>query len=259
MTELKEEKVNVSGIETRYRVVGESNKKVLIIHGWGATSYSWRDVSYCLAKKGFEVIAIDLPGFGETPPPKDVWGYNDYINFLFSFVKKVELGKFYLLGHSFGGALALKFTSKHEELVDKLVLCDAAIVRKERLNLRQKIVKSLSKYFSKIVSKTPMYPLFEKVAYWFAGTYDYYHANPIMKEIFKKVVLEDMTNIASKLKKECLIVWGEYDQATPLEDAFILDNLIENSQLKVIIGSGHNPHRSHKEELCKVLVRFFES
>jgi seryl-tRNA synthetase len=79
MTELKEEKVNVSGIETRYRVVGKSSKKVLIIHGWGGTSYSWRDVSYCLAKNGFEVIAIDLPGFGETPPPENVWGSDEYV------------------------------------------------------------------------------------------------------------------------------------------------------------------------------------
>lgn len=259
MTELKEEKINVSGIETRYRVVGESNKKVLIVHGWGATSYSWRDVSYCLAKNGFEVIAVDLPGFGETLPPENVWGTDDYVNFLSAFVKKVGLDNFYLLGHSFGGALSLKFTSKHEKLVNKLVLCDSAIIRKERLGLRQKIVKSLSKYFSKIVSKTPVYPFFEKAAYWFAGTYDYYHANAIMKEVFKKVILEDMTSIASNLKKECLIVWGEHDQATPLEDAFVLNNLIENSQLKVIIGSGHNPHRSHKEELCKILVRFFES
>jgi hypothetical protein len=66
-----------------------------------------------------------------------------------------------------------------------------------------------------------LYPFFEKAAYWFAGTYDYYHANVIMKEIFKKVILEDMTSIASKLKKESLIVWGEHDKATPLGDAFI--------------------------------------
>ncbi len=259
MTELEEKTIEVSGINTRYRVVGKSNKKVLIFHGWGATSYSWRDISYCLSKKGFEVIAMDLPGFGETPAPDSVWNSNNYVKFLESFVKKIEINNFYLLGHSFGGALALKFTSKHADLVKKLVLCDAAVIRKERLNLRQKITKSLSKYGSKIVSKTPFYPFFEKAAYWFAGTYDYYRANPIMKEVFKKVIDEDMSDIASKLKKECLIVWGEYDKATPLEDAFVLNNLIENSQLKVIVGAGHNPHRTNNQELCNVLLKFFES
>jgi len=258
MTELEEKTIEVSGINTRYRVVGKSNKKILIFHGWGATSYSWRDISYCMSKKGYEVIAMDLPGFGETSAPNSVWSSDDYVKFLESFVKKIGISNFYLLGHSFGGALALKFTSKHSDLVKKLVLCDAAIVRKERLNLRQRTVKSLSKYGSKIVSKTPFYSFFEKAAYWFAGTYDYYRANPIMKEIFKKVINEDMTNIAPKIKKDCLIVWGEHDKATPLEDAFVLNNLIEDSQLKVIVGAGHNPHRNHKDDLCDILLKFFE-
>lgn len=259
MTELQEKKINISGIETRYRVTGKSDNKVLIFHGWGGTSYSWRDVSYCLSQKGFEVIALDLPGFGETQPPEDAWDTDDYIKFLLSFVKKLDLKDFYLLGHSFGGALALKFTFKHKELVKKLVLCDPAIIRKERLGIRQKISKFGSKYFSKIIAKTPLYPFFEKAAYWFAGAYDYYHANAIMKEIFQKVISEDMSDIAQKLNKECLIVWGEYDQATPIKDGFVLNQLIKNSQLKVIVDSGHNPHRTHKEELCKVLLKFFES
>ncbi len=258
MIELKEKIINVSGIDTRYRIVGKSNKKVLIFHGWGATSYSWRDISYCLAKKGFEVIAMDLPGFGETQPPEDAWDSNDYIKFLTSFIKKLKLDNFYLIGHSFGGALALKFTSKNLGMINKLVLCDAAIIRKERLDLRQKIIKSVSRSFSKIIAKTPFYHFFERIAYWFAGAHDYYSANSIMKEVFKKVIEEDMSDIASKLKKECLIVWGQYDQATPLEDAFILNNLIEDSRLRVIIGAGHNPHRNNKEELCRVLLRFFE-
>jgi pimeloyl-ACP methyl ester carboxylesterase len=255
--ELSEKIINVSGINTRYRVVGESNKKVLIIHGWGATSYSWRNISYCLAKNGYESIALDLPGFGETPPPDNVWGVDEYVNFLVSFIKELNLDNFYLIGHSFGGSLSLKLTYEKPKLINKLVLCDAAIIRKQRLNTRQRITKAISHYGSKIVSRTPFYSFFEKIAYWFAGAYDYYQANGIMKEIFKKVINQDLSNIASKIKKECLIAWGQFDQATPLEDAFVLNELIENSKLRVIRESGHNPHRSHKEELCKILVEFF--
>jgi len=257
--ELSEKIINVSGISTRYRVVGQSDKKVLIIHGWGAGSYSWRDISYCLAEKGYEAIAMDLPGFGETPPPDKVWDSDDYVKYLLSFIKQLNLDNFYLIGHSFGGALALKLTAKNPKMVKKLVLCDAAIIRKERLGIKQKIVKVVSKYTSEIIAKTPLYPFFERAAYWFAGAHDYYHANPIMKEVFKKIIAEDMSDIAESLKKECLIVWGEFDQATPLEDAFVLNELIEDSQLKIIIGAGHNLHRSHKEDLCKALLKFFKS
>jgi len=256
--ELREKTIEVSGIKTRYRVVGESEQKVLIIHGWAATSYSWRSVSYYLADKGLEAIALDLPGFGETPAPKDVWGTDDYVSFIEEFVKEMNLSKFYLIGHSFGGALALKFTVKNSRLVEKLALAAAVVIRKERLSLRQKISKFLAKHGSKIIDKTPVYPFFEKVAYRMAGAYDYYHASPIMKEIFKKVIVEDMSDLAEKLDKPCLIVWGEHDRAVPLEDAFDLNDLIKNSELKIIRKTGHNPHRSHYEELSKALVNFFK-
>ncbi|MDD5696493.1 MAG: alpha/beta hydrolase [Candidatus Pacebacteria bacterium] len=256
--ELREKTIEVSGTRTRYRVVGQSEKKVLILHGWAATSYSWRSVSYNLAENGFEAIALDLPGFGETPAPKEVWGTDDYIRFIEDFVKEMGLNKFYLVGHSFGGALALKFAVKNSSSVEKLALCAAVVIRKERLSLRQKISKFLAKHGSRIIDKTPVYPFFEKVAYRIAGAYDYYQASPIMKEIFKKVIVEDMSDLAEKLDKPCLIVWGEHDQAVPLQDAFDLNNLIKNSELKVIRNTGHNPHRGHYEELSRALVNFFE-
>jgi len=256
--ELREKTITVSGINTRYRVVGQSEEKVLILHGWSATSYSWRSVSYYLANNGFEAIALDLPGFGETPAPKDAWGSDEYVRFVEAFVKELNLDGFYLVGHSFGGALALKFTLNNSQAVKKLALCAAAFIRKERLSLRQKVSKFLAKWGSKIIDKTPVYPFFEKIAYKIAGAYDYYQASPIMKEIFKKVIVEDMSDLAEKLDKPCLIVWGEHDKAVPLEDAFVLNDLIKNSELKIIRNAGHNPHRGHYEELSRDLINFFK-
>jgi len=258
MIEASEKTINVNGIDTKYRIVGAENKKgtILIFHGWGGTSVSWLNVALILAQNGYEVISMDMPGFGETLPPIEVWGTDEYVDFLNSFCKKLGLNSFYLLGHSFGGALALKFAFKHPKEVKELILCDAAVIRKERLNLRQKAAKFLSKAGSKIVSKTPFYPLFEKVAYKLAGTYDYYRANPIMRDIFKKIILDDMSDLAEQLDVSCLILWGQLDQATPLEDAFILSDLIKNSTLKVIGDAGHNPHRTHTQETAKIIINY---
>ncbi|MFA5080703.1 MAG: alpha/beta hydrolase [Candidatus Paceibacterota bacterium] len=258
MSEVSEKTININGFETKYRIIKGSEKKgtLIIFHGWGGTSFSWLNVALILADNGFEVITMDIPGFGETPPPDTVWGTDEYVEFLYDFCKKIDLGKFYLLGHSFGGALALKFANKYKNEVKKLILCDAAVVRKERLSLRQKTAKFLSKTGSKIVSKTPFYPLFERIAYKLAGTYDYYRANPIMRDIFKKIIIDDMSALAESLEQSSLILWGQLDQATPLEDAFILNDLIRSSTLEIINGSGHNPHRTHAEETAKIIINY---
>jgi pimeloyl-ACP methyl ester carboxylesterase len=160
------------------------------------------------------------------------------------------------LGHSFGGALATKFVYNNPEMIEKMILCDAAVIRKERLNFRQKVAKFMSKVGANIASKTPFYQFFEKIAYKMAGSYDYYRANPIMREIFKKIINDDMSDMAEKIKKPCLVIWGGEDMATPIEDAMILSEIMENSYLKVINSARHNPYRTHQNEVVKLIINF---
>lgn len=259
--EVLENKVSIDGQEIKYRVAEPKDFKetILIFHGWGATSFSWHNPAYSLAENGFRVIAVDLPGFGESPAPKSIWGTEEYVAYLVLFCKKLNLDKFVLLGHSFGGALATKFTVEHSEMINKLILCDAATVRKERLSFRQKTAKKMSKWGSKVASKTPFYSFLEKVAYRLAGSYDYYKANPVMREIFKEIITDDMTELSAKVKKPCLIIWGSKDMATPLEDAFTLNELIEGSYMKVINGARHNPYRTHQDQVVKIIIKFLNN
>lgn len=256
--QLLEKKEKIDGIDLKYRVTQPEKYEdtVLILHGWGANSFSWHNVAYLLAEKGLRVVAVDLPGFGETPPPEDVWGTDDYVDFIWKFCKEIDLSKFFLIGHSFGGALATKFTYDHPNMVKRLVLCDAAAIRKERLNFRQKTAKFLSKAGSKVIADTPFYHFFEKMAYKLAGSYDYYKANPIMREIFKKIIIDDMSELARAIKNPCLIIWGREDMATPLEDAFIMNELIEGSYLKIINEARHNPYRTHPKEVAGAIINF---
>ncbi|MFA6252604.1 MAG: alpha/beta hydrolase [Candidatus Paceibacterota bacterium] len=258
MIETVEKTIDINGVKTKYQeILNNSNKEtVLILHGWDGSSFSWLQVANALAENNYNVILPDLPGFGETSPPSNIWGTDEYVDFLHNFVATFGIEKFYLVGHSFGGALALKYATNYPSEIKKLVLCDAAIIRKERLNLRQKTAKILARTGSKIASKTPFYPLLKKITYKLAGTHDYYRANSTMREIFKKIIKEDMLGLSEKIRVPCLILWGQLDKATPIEDAFTLSEQIEGSTLKIISDSGHNPHRSHSSETAKIIISY---
>jgi len=254
--EFKENKININGVELYYKTAGEG-RPFLILHGWGASSVSWLRLVDEMAGKGFKLIIPDLPGFGKTETPKTVWGVGEYADLIIAFIKKLDLSEFYLLGHSFGGGIALKMATEKNFKPLKLIFCDAAIVREERLNLRQRISKFLAKIGSKVISEdSRMYSFFEKMAYRLSGTYDYYRANPLMKEIFKKVVGEDLTHLLLKVDMPCLIIWGEDDPITPVEDGVLFHQEIDNSELKIIKGARHNPYKTDSVEVGESIIKF---
>ena len=134
----------INGLKINYRIIGEG-KPFLILHGWGSQSAKWQKVGELLTSKGLKVIIPDLPGFGESEKPKTVWNLDDYCNFVREFIDFLNLDKFYLLGHSFGGALAVKCSLRFPEKIDKLFLVGAACVR--RKSFKVKFLKIISKIF----------------------------------------------------------------------------------------------------------------
>lgn len=253
--EYKQNRIIVDGTELFYKVAGDG-KPLLIIHGWGASSMSWIGVVEEMAGKGFKLIIPDLPGFGKSALPNSAWGTEDYADTILKLIKELGLKDFYLLGHSFGGGIALRIATEGNG-VEKLILCDAAVVREERLDLRQKVSKTLANIGGKLVSKDfPGYRFFEKLVYRLAGANDYYKASPVMKEVFKKVISEDLRFLLPKVRQPCLIIWGSEDKATPLEDAYFLNHEIAGSELKLIEGGRHNPYKTNPKETAEAIIKF---
>jgi len=239
----------------------QSGKLILILHGWGVGSRSWVEAGESLAKSGFGVIIPDLPGFGQSQEPKTTWDFEDYINFIEHFVAQLKLDKFNLVGHSFGGSLAAKFTSLHPEMVEKLVLCDAAIIRRERLDWRQTYAKKMASWKNRLLELPfagGIYPFAKKILYKFAGNRDYELASPIMKEIFKNIIKADVLEATRKILAPTLIVWGDKDKETPASDAYEISHRLINSKLIIISGAGHKLHRTHNKELAEIICKFIK-
>lgn len=235
--------------------------KILILHGWGSNSGRWQRVKELLEKKGIEVLALDLPGFGIIPSPPKPWGRDDYINWILQKVKEKNWEKFNLLGHSFGGGVAVKMATNFSEKIDKLILCAPAIIK--RKSIKTYLFYWLAFLGRRIFSLPGLkifYPQAQKLVYKLAGARDYYVADGIMKETMKKIAKEeDLETILERIKTPTLILWGKKDDVLPLKDAYRIKEKIKRSQLKVLPGAGHSPHREAPEELSKILISFLQS
>jgi len=202
-------KIIIDKLSISYKRFGQG-RSVLVLHGWGKGSDSWVAIGEILAKDNYQVIVPDLPGFGASQEPDKPWGFDDYIDWIEQFVKEMKLNRFYLVGHSFGGALALKFAALHAEMTEKLVLCDAAVIRKERLDWRQTYAKKMAHWKNNLLRlpfASKIYPVAKKIFYKFAGNHDYELASPVMKETFKNIIKIDTFEFASRIARPTLIIW----------------------------------------------------
>lgn len=241
----------IKGLKTNYKVIGEG-KPLLILHGWGSRSDNWQKVGEILAKSGIRVIIPDLPGFGQSDKPSAAWNLDDYCDFVEEFVRVLNLDKFYLLGHSFGGSLSIKFSFKHPEKVAKLFLVSAACIRKK--SLKNKLFKFLSKF---IKIKTPF---LRKVFY---RKSDYLSVEGIMKETYLKVIKQDLSNILSQIQVPTVIIWGEKDKVTPLKHGRLIKEKIQDSHLRqgfrrqakleIIPNVGHDLNLKTPEKLAEAI------
>ena len=131
---MRKEKALINNLEVSYKIAG-SGQPILILHGWGGSSDSWIEVQEILANKGYMVVCPDFPGFGKSAPPSNPWTLGDYTEWLKSFIEKIKeihpefKEPFFLLGHSFGGRISIKFTIQYSEKLKKLILCDSAGIK----------------------------------------------------------------------------------------------------------------------------------
>lgn len=257
---IKERQISINGLKVNYKIAGKG-MPFLILHGWMGSSNSWIKVQKILAKEGFKVIVPDLPGFGKSQTPPIPWGQKDYSSFILSFIKKLGLNKIILMGHSFGGGLAIEFATSHPERLKILILCDSARI-KHKLNFYQKIVFNLARVGNFLFSKSPLrrfQDLARNIFYYLIRKKDYTKVKGVMRQIFKKIVNVDLTPKLSQIKVKTLIVWGEKDKCTPLEDAYLMKEKILNSTLKIIPRASHTPNLEYPEKLAKVILNFLKS
>lgn len=230
--------------------------QILILHGWGDNSKGWQTFSRTLSK-GYDICIPDLPGFGGSTAPPKTWGLDDYATFVAAFLKKTQFVPDAIIGHSNGGAIAIRGLSNGTLAADRLVLFGSAGIRSEYRG-RIKVLRLVTK-----AGKLLSYPLpravrqrMRRKVYNTVGS-DMLVAEH-MQETFKKIVTDDIQADAAKLTVPTLLVYGEADQHTPVQYGRVLHNLISGSTLEVVGAAGHFVHLDQPAQSQQLVRNFID-
>lgn len=236
--------IQINKINTNYLDNG-SGQNIIILPGWGSSINVMKKMFDHLSENN-RVIILDLPGFGETDALKNSWSLNDYVLFVIEFMNKLNIKTPIIIGHSFGGRIAIKLASEYHDLkIDRVILIDSAGIKKViKSSLKSNILKISKKTFSKVAPK-----LVEKAKNKI-GSADYRNASPIMKATLVNVVNEDLTANLSEIKASTLLIWGENDLETPISNAEIMRAHIPDAGIVLVPNAGHfsfldNPNLVH--------------
>lgn len=213
---------------------------IIILHGWGIDGTRYKELQALLEKDKFKVYSPDLPGFGSESLKKDM-NLDDYVKFIQNFIKNNNLHKVILIGHSFGGRVAAKLSAVHPELVSKLVLTGAPLI-KEKLSLKKRIIGRVAKAGKQF---TPhfIFNVARKVIYRSIGEWDYYRAGKLSKTL-ENILAEDLKGVLPKIKVPTLIVWADSDTFVPVSIGKEIASLIKSSKLEILQGSHKLPYEN---------------
>ena len=206
---------------------GTASSRVLALHGWGRSRADLLPVV-----DGLDALVPDLPGFGASPPPPEPWGTEQYAEQL----AQVLGGRSWVLvGHSFGGRVAVQLAARHPNLVAGVVLTGVPLLR-ARATSRAPLAFRLAKrlHAARLVSDARMEQQRQQ-----HGSADYRAATGMMRGTLVRIVNEDYRDLLPGISAPVRMGWGAKDTAAPLAMAREAQALLPSAELVVSESSGH--------------------
>lgn len=236
----------------------QNPRALLFLHGWRSDGSVWLPlIPALLEKTRCDIYALDLPGFGKSQTPPPSFSLDDYREIIRAFIKKLGLTNVTIIGHSFGGRIAIKLASAQSSEVEprkieKMVLVDSAGVTLEDTRLEaKKLIAKITKPFFRL----PLLSRFRAPLYRAMGSEDYL-ATPELRDVFVRVINEDLAPLLPAIRQKTLIVWGENDTITPIEAGEIMREKIPGAELVILKNAGHFSFLDQKEEFVNALIQF---
>lgn len=263
----------IDGVKIHYLDTGSGNRTFILLHGFGASIFSWREIVQPLSMYG-RVIALDRPGFGLTErvdpsgAPYNPYTVDGEARLILGLMDALNISRAVFVGHSSGAYTALYIASKHPERIEALILIAPAwrsgggglprfllslpLADKYWPLFLRASVPSLEKILYKAwydkskltqqVIDSYKYPLnardWDKGLYW------------VMK--YRRAVDIDLNSIEAPV----LVIHCIHDEIVPHEEGEQLCSLLKNSTIQLLDNCGHLPHEETPEATLKIMLRF---
>jgi pimeloyl-ACP methyl ester carboxylesterase len=253
-----------------------SGPPLLLIHGFGASTYTWRHIAPELAKS-HRVIAVDLKGFGQSDKPFDGrYSVYDQAELLAQLIEDKDLRNLTLVGHSFGGGvallLALEANQRLQGRITRLVLLDSiAFPQNIPVFFRLLDVPLVSQLGVRMVPPSVQARVALRIAYFDDSKIDpeevELYAAPLKTAAGKhaiihsarQIVPEDIAELSERYKTielPTLILWCDHDRIVPLEVGIKLRRTLPNSTLRLVEDCGHMPQEEQPASTLSLILGF---
>jgi pimeloyl-ACP methyl ester carboxylesterase len=241
---------------------GSGVPTVLALHGWQRThgdfapvfgdSGSGTGVGIGVGP-GVSAIAPDLFGFGATPAPPEAWGSDEYAHHLLPlFDEPAVLGdRVVVVGHSFGGRVAVRLQRLVPDRIERMVLCGVPLLGRDgppaRTAPAYRMVRRLHRMG--LIGDRRMEAAKNRY-----GSADYRAAQGVIRDVLVRLLAEDYTDDMASIGCPVDLVWGEEDIEVPLEVAERAQRMMAEARLHVLPGVGHLVPTEAPRELLRVIL-----
>lgn len=213
---------------------GDAPFSVLALHGWRRDLHDFQALFDGGLPGNLSGLAVDLPGFGASAPPPTAWGSAEYAEALLELFD-LMIERPVLLGHSFGGRVALQFAALYPDRIGGLVLTGVPLIAnasQSRSRGSYRVIRALAD--RRLVSQDRLERARKRY-----GSADYRAAEGVMREVLIRSVNERYEQLMPKVRTHVELVWGDQDTATPIELERKALELFPDANLKVLEHCGH--------------------
>jgi len=220
---------------------GDAPPEVIGLHGWRRSR-----TDLLPALRGFSYACLDLPGFGHSPEPPAGSGAREYAALGAEVLTELTSEPCVLVGHSFGGRIAVCLAAERPELVRGLVLTGVPLLRTESAGkpaFRYRVGRSLHRHG--LLSDDRMEALRQRY-----GSADYRAASPVMRSVLVKLVAESYDDELPRLQCPTSMVWGARDTVVPVVVAEAAIAITPHAELTVIDDADHDLPLTHPDAIA---------
>ena len=235
-----------------------ADTNLLFLHGWRSEGKIWNtiveSIKTTLPNFALNFYLIDLPGFGKSQVPDHALTLENYASFVEEFIYKLKLKNIILIGHSHGGETSINIASTNPEWLKKLVIVDSSGIRSDNKDIKTKNL--VAKVVKPLFKPKFMQPLRKRI-YKSMGAEDYLET-PYLRDTFLNLIKYEVYNDLPKIKVPTLLIWGEDDMDTPVENGKLMHDNIKDSRFIVLQNAGHFSFLDQKLEFVEALLAFIQ-